>query len=78
MNLPGIPFGGYFNDLQLRPQVFRGQHMGVAETHVFSPRLVNEFRVGYNRFFYSAIPLSNGVNLGTQYGIPGIPSFGRY
>ena len=42
MNLPGIPFGGYFNDLQLRPQVFRGQHMGLAETHVFSPRLVNE------------------------------------
>ncbi len=27
MNLPGIPYGGYFNDLQLRPQVFRGQHM---------------------------------------------------
>ena len=76
MNLPGIPFGGYFNDLQLRPQVFRGQHMGVAETHVFSPRLVNEVRVGYNRLFYTASPLSNGVNLGAQFGIPGIPTFG--
>ena len=76
MNLPGIPFGGYFNDLQLRPQVFRGQHMGLAETHVFSPRLVNEFRIGYNRFFYTASTLSNGVNLGSKYGIPGIPDFG--
>jgi hypothetical protein len=76
MNLPGIPFGGYFSDLQLRPQVFRGQHMGLGETHVFSPRLVNEFRIGYNRFFYTAAALSNGVNLGTKYGIPGIPDFG--
>jgi hypothetical protein len=75
MNLPGIPFGGYFNDLQLRPQVFRGQHMSLAETHIFSPRLVNEIRVGYNRFFYTASPLSNGVNLGAQFGIPGIPTF---
>ena len=78
MNLPGVPLGGYFNDLQLRPQVFRGQHMAVAETHVFSPRLVNEFRIGYNRFFYTATSLSGGVNLGTQYGIPGIPSFGSF
>jgi hypothetical protein len=75
MNLPGIPFGGYFNDLQLRPQVFHGQHMGLAETHIFGPRLVNEVRVGYNRLFYTASPLSNGVNLGAQYGIPGIPTF---
>ncbi len=78
MNLPGIPYGGYFNDLQLRPQVFRGQHMGLAETHVFSPRLVNEFRIGYNRFFYTASTLSNGVNLGTKFGIPGIPEFGPF
>ena len=78
MNLPGIPYGGYFSDLQLRPQVFRGQHMGLAETHVFSPRLVNEFRIGYNRFFYTASSLSNGVNLGAKYGIPGIPDFGSF
>jgi hypothetical protein len=49
--------------------------MSLAETHVFSPQLVNEVRVGYNRFFYTASPLSNGMNLGAQYGIPGIPTF---
>ncbi len=76
-NLPGIPYGGYFDDLQLRPQVFRGQHMSLAETHIFSPRLVNEVRIGYNRFFYTASALANGVNLGAKYGIPGIPSYGQ-
>jgi outer membrane receptor protein involved in Fe transport len=39
---------------------------------------VNEFRIGYNRFFYTATSLSGGVNLGAQAGIPGIPSFGSF
>lgn len=50
--------------------------LGVAlgETHVFSPRMVNEFRLGYNRIHMDRVqPYGEQGGLNQQYGIPGIP-----
>ncbi len=45
-----------------------------GETHVFSPNLVNEFRVGYNRIHMDRIqPFGTQGGLNAQYGVPGIP-----
>lgn len=46
----------------------------VGETHVFSPRMVNEFRIGYNRIHMDRVqPYGNISGLNGQYGVPGIP-----
>ena len=46
----------------------------IGETHVFSPRLVNEVRIGYNRIHMDRLaPFGNVGGLNGQYGIPGIP-----
>jgi hypothetical protein len=43
----------------------RTQHIALVDTHVFSPRLINEFRVGYNRLrtnrFQDDLSLGNVV-----------------
>jgi hypothetical protein len=45
----------------------------IGETHVFSPRMVNEIRVGYNRIHMNRLaPFGNVAGLNAQYGIPGI------
>ena len=49
---------------------------GVAfgETHVFTPHLVNEIRVGYNRIHMDRLqPYGGQAGLNAQNGIPGIP-----
>jgi hypothetical protein len=46
----------------------------IGETHIFSPRMVNEFRIGYNRIHMARVqPQGNTAGLNQQYGIPGIP-----
>jgi hypothetical protein len=46
----------------------------IGETHIFSPRIVNELRVGYNRIHMNRIqPYGSQGGLNGQYGIPGIP-----
>jgi Carboxypeptidase regulatory-like domain/TonB dependent receptor/TonB-dependent Receptor Plug Domain len=46
----------------------------VGETHVFSPHLVNEIRIGYNRIHMNRLaPFGSEGGLNEQYGIPGIP-----
>jgi len=50
--------------------------LGVAlgETHIFSPRMVNEFRLGYNRIHMDRVqPYGEQSGLNQQYGVPGIP-----
>jgi hypothetical protein len=45
-----------------------------SETHVFSPTLVNEFRVGYHRIHTVRLqPFGDVGGLNAQYGIPAIP-----
>lgn len=46
----------------------------IGETHIFSPRMVNEFRIGYNRIHMDRVqPYGEIAGLNQQYGIPGIP-----
>jgi hypothetical protein len=46
----------------------------LGETHVFSSRLVNEFRVGYNRIHMNRVqPYGSTPGLNAANGIPGIP-----
>jgi len=43
-------------------------------THAFSPRFVNEIRVGYNRIHMNRLaPFGGMTGVNAQYGIPGIP-----
>lgn len=53
----------------------RTQHIAIVDTHVFSPRLLNEFRIGYNRMrtnrFHEDMRLGNMVQkLGLPQGGP--------
>ncbi len=49
--------------------------VAVGETHIFSPTLLNEFRIGYNRILMDRVPTyGNDPTLNQQYGIPGIPT----
>ena len=50
----------------------RSQEISATETHLFSDRLLNEFRFGYSRYRLNDYSLLNGQNLANQYGIPDI------
>jgi hypothetical protein len=45
----------------------------VTETHIFTPRTVNELRLGYSRNRSERLQFNATKNLSAQYGIPGIP-----
>jgi hypothetical protein len=45
----------------------------LSETHIFSPRIVNEFRAGYTRLRTERLQFNSSENLSAQVGIPGIP-----
>ena len=45
----------------------------ISETHIFTPRVVNEIRLGYNRNRSERLQFNSDQNLSAQYGIPGIP-----
>jgi len=56
----------------------RYQNALISETHVFSPALTNEFRLGYNRITLD-FPIDSANQLGTslpRYDISGVSSFG--
>ena len=44
-----------------------------SETHIFSPRVINEFRAGYTRLRTERLQFNANDNLSAQVGIPGIP-----
>lgn len=48
------------------------QHAVANYVHVFSPKLINELRVGFNRFVldYTAEGAQPGLNLGNKLGVP--------
>jgi len=45
----------------------------VSETHIFSPRIVNEFRAGYTRLRTERLQFNASDNLSAQIGLGGIP-----
>lgn len=47
--------------------------VALSETHIFSPRVVNEFRAGYTRLQTQRLQFNSGDNLSSQIGLPGIP-----
>ena len=57
----------------------RSQEISATETHIFSDRLLNEFRFGYTRYHLNDFSLLNGENLADQNNIsnvnlPGVPA----
>lgn len=67
------PFGGsgyslvpgYGNDVARR-----AQNVMASETHAFSPALLNEFRLGFNRVAFGVGQQNAGVNINRQVGLP--------
>ena len=62
--------GGAFSD-GYENDSFRA--IAVSETHVFSPNLVNEFRLGYNRINTHRFQLNYNTNVSANLGFPGVP-----
>ncbi len=63
--LLGVPsgFGAGNNDTHPR-------QLAAGETHIFSPRIVNDVRFGYTRDYYAYLNPLNGTAIDTQLGIP--------
>jgi hypothetical protein len=64
-------------------QTSGAQSYSVTEMHLFSPRLLNEARFGYTRYYLNQYSLLSGHDYSTQYGmgnvgIPGYPSTHAY
>ena len=51
----------------------RPRNVVLSETHIFSPRIVNELRLGYSRNRSERLQFNADVNLSEQIGLPGIP-----
>jgi hypothetical protein len=49
------------------------RNLVITETHIFTPRTVNELRLGYSRNRSERLQFNSDKNLSTQYGISGIP-----
>jgi hypothetical protein len=62
--------GGAFSD-GFEHDSFRA--IALSETHVFSPNLINEFRLGYNRINTHRFQLNADTNVSAQLGFPGVP-----
>jgi hypothetical protein len=68
---PGIADGGAF---YTGDQSATAINAVVSETHSFSPNLVNEIRVGYNRLATDRVqPFANTLGIPEQFGIQGVP-----
>jgi len=73
LNVPDVPFNGYFSANEFLPQVINNRGAVLSHTHTFSPRIINEARVGFNRLYATVTPRSQGKNLATEFGVRGVP-----
>jgi hypothetical protein len=62
--------GGAFSD-GIEDDSFRS--VAISETHVFSPHLINEVRLGYNRINSHRYQLNSATNVSGELGFPGVP-----
>ncbi|WP_263418861.1 TonB-dependent receptor [Terriglobus albidus] len=70
------PFPGVADGSASRPGNgnTQSQNIALSETHIFSPHIVNEARVGYSRVRDVRLQLgANTLGIPAQYGVPGIP-----
>jgi hypothetical protein len=66
--LDGGSFGADGNEVNI------GENFALSETHVFSPKILNEFRFGYNYgHFYFTQPNASNLGLAASLGLGGIP-----
>ena len=67
----GIADGGSFSSGNQQATTYSA---ALGETHVFSPNLVNEVRLGYNRLSVTRLqPNAGTAGIPAQFGIPGVP-----
>ena len=59
-------------NFEFSDRVDRARSLAASETHIFSPRTVNEFRFGWNRVRDDRLPIVK-ENLNEQLGLRGIP-----
>jgi hypothetical protein len=64
---------------QANHEVYQGSEDSISEDHLFSPRFLNEVRLGYTRYVQNQYSLLNGQDLSTKYGVgnihvPGYPA----
>lgn len=74
--LPGAypaPLVGATNFSSTRDESVNGQGAGIGDTHSFSPTLVNELRLGYNRISDNLAPI-NKTDTPASFGFSGIPT----
>lgn len=67
--LPNILATGGFSDIFSA----RGQLASITYLHTFTPNLLNDMRVGYNRVKSNSIALAPPGNAGPTYGLTGLP-----
>ena len=68
---PCIGCGNVLDLLAGSPQN-RSQQAGIAETHIFTPAMVNEFRFGVTRYWSFYQTSDGGQNLANELGIPNV------
>jgi hypothetical protein len=76
---PG-PFPGIADGGASRPGngYTESQNGALSWTHIITPHLVNEARIGYSRVFDKRLqPQANTMGIPGQYGIPGIPQIAQ-
>jgi hypothetical protein len=67
---PGLADGGGFFSGDERNTAYSA---AASETHVFSPSLVNEVRLGYNRLHSRRFQFNSNTDVSGQIGFPGVP-----
>ena len=71
-------FGGAYPDPDTRQRIdnFQPKNFVFSDSHVFSPRVIHEFRAGISRVYFPFTPASYGKNWPEKLGLP--PSVPRY
>jgi hypothetical protein len=65
-------FGGAYPEPATRQRIdnFQPKNFLLSDSHVFSPRVINEFRAGISRLYFTFTPASYGQNWPEKMGLP--------